>query len=193
MLQRAKPPAEAAGVTSGTAQSGCPGCSPVFPCRCHSELDRLKTRQERDLAPRARRAINRLAELRSERDTWLLLQSAAEHRKVGAGWELQGCGVGGDPSCKKWQSHISWVCTACSRGHGMRRAQLAHVLIWKPQVHGSRMLEALVVCSRNPTFECPSRPDHAGGGGRAGDRGSRRHHPAECRVLPADVCGGELQ
>ncbi len=64
-----------------------------------SELDRLKGRQERDLGPRARRAIRRLAELRSQRDTWLHLQSVAEHRKASTGsvwgWCLHACdGVG---------------------------------------------------------------------------------------------------
>lgn len=42
-------------------------------------------RQEGDLKKRARHAINRLSELRSERDTWVLLQSVAEHRAASAG------------------------------------------------------------------------------------------------------------
>lgn len=53
---------------------------PPAPRPACSELDRQRGRS--GLAFGARRALARLAALRAERDTWVHLQSAAEHRRV---------------------------------------------------------------------------------------------------------------
>lgn len=40
------------------------------------------------VGPLARRAVNRLRAWRLERDTWVVLQSEADHRKASWGWHL---------------------------------------------------------------------------------------------------------
>lgn len=95
-----KPPATVgcmAGMLRGVHPTAMPNLHAALPqipasgCPPRSELDGLKMRQEGDLKKRARHAISRLSELRSERDTWVLLQSVAEHHAASAGCALCMC------------------------------------------------------------------------------------------------------